>query len=66
MYKCIIVYLIYFLSIDHPEFAAATQDFFIRIIEEASQVDNGHILFKSLSTEKGAEIMESLVKVSEK
>lgn len=41
----------------------ATQEFFLRVIEEASQVDNGEILFKSLRTEKGIEIMEALVKV---
>jgi hypothetical protein len=41
----------------------ATQEFFLRVIEEASQVDNGEILFRSLRTEKGIEIMELLVKV---
>lgn len=51
------------MCIDHPEFVEATQEFFIRVIEEASQVDNGDILFKSLKSEKGSHIMELLVKV---
>lgn len=41
----------------------ATQEFFIRVIEEASQVDNGDILFRSLKSEKGSQLMEMLVKV---
>lgn len=32
------------------------------MIEEASQVDNGDVLFKALKEEKGAEIMQVLVK----
>jgi hypothetical protein len=35
----------------------------LRVIEEASQVDNGDILFKSLKSENGVQIMETLVKV---
>lgn len=47
---------------DHPEYVEATQEFFIRVIEEASQVDNGDILFRSLKSEKGSQLMEMLVK----
>lgn len=48
--------------IDHPDYVEATQEFLLRMIEEASQVDNGDILFKALREEKGEEIMETLVK----
>lgn len=51
------------MKIDHPEYMEATQEFFIRVIEEASQVDNGDILFRSLKSDKGSYIMEMLVKV---
>lgn len=47
----------------HSEFVEATREFFTRVIEEASQVDNGDILFKSLQTDKGMDMMEVLVKV---
>jgi hypothetical protein len=47
---------------DHPEYVEAAQEFFLRMIEEASQVDNGDILFKALKEEKGVEIMQVLVK----
>ena len=46
----------------HPEYVEAAQEFFLRVIEEASQVDNGDVLFKALKEEKGAEIMQVLVK----
>lgn len=49
--------------IGHHDYKEATQEFFLRVIEEASQVDNGEILFKSLRTEKGIDMMEVLVKV---
>lgn len=47
---------------DHPEYVEAAQEFFLRVIEEASQVDNGDILFKALKEDKGIEIMQVLVK----
>ncbi|RCH79397.1 hypothetical protein CU098_001728 [Rhizopus stolonifer] len=46
----------------HPDYVEAMQEFFIRVIEEASQVDNGDILLKALRTDKGKDIMEILVK----
>ncbi|CEP06908.1 hypothetical protein [Parasitella parasitica] len=46
---------------EHPEYVEAAQEFFLRVIEEASQVDNGDILFKALKDEKGVEIMQVLV-----
>jgi len=47
---------------EHPEYVEAAQEFFLRVIEEASQVDNGDVLFKALKEEKGAEIIQVLVK----
>ncbi|GAA5797864.1 hypothetical protein HPULCUR_003260 [Helicostylum pulchrum] len=47
---------------EFPEYVEAAQEFFLRVIEEASQVDNGDLLFKGLRTEKGVYIMETLVK----
>ncbi|KAG2234314.1 hypothetical protein INT48_000764 [Thamnidium elegans] len=47
---------------EFPEYVEAAQEFFLRVIEEASQVDNGDLLFKALRTEKGVYIMETLVK----
>jgi hypothetical protein len=41
----------------------ALQEFFLRMIEEASQVDNSDILFKAMKMDKGADMMETLVKV---
>jgi hypothetical protein len=35
------------------------------MIEEASQVDNSDILFKALKMDKGVDMMETLVKVSQ-
>ncbi|KAI8372101.1 hypothetical protein BD560DRAFT_102405 [Blakeslea trispora] len=46
----------------YPDYVEATQEFLIRLIEEASQVDYGDILFKALRTDKGGEIIEMMVK----
>lgn len=45
-------------------FVEAAQELFSRVITEASQVDNGDILFASLKTDKGKDIIELLVKVN--
>ncbi|KAI9272484.1 hypothetical protein BY458DRAFT_474320 [Sporodiniella umbellata] len=36
---------------DYPDYVEAAQEFFLRIIEESSQVDRSNVLFKSLSKE---------------
>lgn len=50
-----------------PTFAEAAGELLIRMIEETSQVDNGHLLLQVLDQpdQGGKEIMESLVKVTE-
>ncbi|KAI7907651.1 uncharacterized protein BX663DRAFT_491572 [Cokeromyces recurvatus] len=46
---------------EYPDYLEAAQEFFVRVIEEASQVDHGDILFRSLKEDKGKDIIESLV-----
>ncbi|KAF7731658.1 hypothetical protein EC973_008828 [Apophysomyces ossiformis] len=48
---------------DRPTFSEAAEELLLRIIEEASQVDNGDILLKSLQAPTGHEIIETLVKL---
>jgi hypothetical protein len=49
-----------------PTFAEAAGELLIRVIEETSQVDNGHLLLQVLDQpdQGGKEIVEALVKVS--
>ena len=49
---------------DFPNFSNDTKEFLLRIIEEASQLDDTSELFKSLESDKGPEIIKSLVTVS--
>lgn len=53
----------YGYDLGHAEYVEALQEFFLRMIEEASQVDNSDILFKALKMDKGVDMMETLVKV---
>ncbi|KAI7860645.1 hypothetical protein BDC45DRAFT_562851 [Circinella umbellata] len=46
---------------DFPDFSNDTKEFLLRIIEEASQLDDTNELFKSLESDKGPEIIKSLV-----
>ena len=49
---------------DFPSFSNDTKEFLLRIIEEASQLDDTSELFKSLESDKGPEIIKLLVTVS--
>ncbi|KAG0177436.1 hypothetical protein DFQ28_005927 [Apophysomyces sp. BC1034] len=48
---------------DRPRFSEAAEELLLRIIEEASQVDNGDILLRSLQSSTGHEIIETLVQL---
>ncbi|KAI9022753.1 hypothetical protein CLU79DRAFT_835119 [Phycomyces nitens] len=48
---------------DHPQFAEAAQELLLRVIEETSHVDNGGALLKSLQSEGGPVIIDTLVKL---
>ncbi|KAI8983435.1 hypothetical protein BDB01DRAFT_790752 [Pilobolus umbonatus] len=48
---------------DRPKVAEAAQEFLLRAIEEASQVDNTDVLFESIKSDKGETIIETLVRL---
>lgn len=48
---------------DHPNFSDAAKDLFLRIVEEASQMDGSAPLFNELMEDTGADIVSFLVKV---
>ncbi|KAI7883207.1 hypothetical protein K492DRAFT_205611, partial [Lichtheimia hyalospora FSU 10163] len=47
---------------DHPDFSNAAKDLFLRIMEEASQMDGSAPLFNELMEDTGANIVSFLVK----
>ncbi|CDH51778.1 hypothetical protein RO3G_10973 [Lichtheimia corymbifera JMRC:FSU:9682] len=47
---------------DHPDFSNAAKDLFLRIVEEASQMDGSAPLFNELMEDAGADIVSFLVK----
>ncbi|KAI9257300.1 hypothetical protein BDA99DRAFT_561790 [Phascolomyces articulosus] len=62
---CELGFLEWFLDVierpDCPGFSDDTKEFLLRIIEEASQLEDTCELFKSLESDKGPEIIKSLV-----
>lgn len=53
----------HFIYKDHPDFSNAAKDLFLRIVEEASQMDGSAPLFNELMEDTGADIVSFLVKV---